>query len=398
LQGGLRIAVIGCGPGGLASALFLHRAGHIVSLFDQFVQPKPLGSGLLIQPSGQHVLRQLGVLDVITAKAAPVTRLSGVNVRNGKRALDMEFGNLGADAMALGIHRASLFQCLLDAVNTQGITVHSGCVFVAANIANERVRPQFASNIDFGTFDLLIDASGGHSPLSSGTEHILPFAAFWTTVDMPIGTKIANSSLDQRYWNASKMAGIMPVGINPATGNQGAAIFWSVKPQETDAMLDRGIQHWHGAFQELWPQAEAFVEQVKSTDALALAVYRHRTGAAVTRTRIFHIGDSWHCTSPQLGQGANMALIDAWAISVAIAQAETLATIGPYYRHLRADHVLLYQWLSRIFTPLYQSDSKILPMVRDFIIHHFGKKPLARDLIAHVVSGSFGDARPNQHP
>lgn len=398
MQGGLRIAVIGCGPGGLASALFLHREGHIVSLFDQFVQPKPLGSGLLIQPSGQQVLRQLGLLDAITAKAAKVTRLSGVNVRNGKRALDMEFGNLGANALALGIHRASLFQCLLDAVITQGIAIYSECTLVDALWDNVRVRPIFASGVDFGTFDLLIDASGAHSPLSSGTDHILPFAAFWTTVDMPIGTNIANSSLDQRYWNASKMAGIMPVGINPATGNQGAAIFWSVKPHEANVMLDRGIQDWHVAFQSLWPQAAAFVEQVRSMDALTLAVYRHRTGAAATRARVFHIGDSWHCTSPQLGQGANMGLIDAWAISVAIAQAETLATVGPYYRHLRADHILLYQWLSWIFTPLYQSDSKTLPMIRDFIIHHFAKKPLARDLIAHVVSGSFGDARPNQHP
>jgi 2-polyprenyl-6-methoxyphenol hydroxylase-like FAD-dependent oxidoreductase len=32
----LDVAIAGCGPAGLATALFLSRAGHRVTLFDQF--------------------------------------------------------------------------------------------------------------------------------------------------------------------------------------------------------------------------------------------------------------------------------------------------------------------------------------------------------------------------
>jgi len=38
-----------------------------------------------------------------------------------------------------------------------------------------------------------------------------------------------------------------------------------------------------------------------------------------------HIGDSAHATSPQLGQGANMALLDALALAVALRESTGLA-------------------------------------------------------------------------
>jgi salicylate hydroxylase len=392
LDGGLNIAVVGCGPGGLASALFLHRAGHAVTVFDQFVVPKPIGSGLLVQPSGQYILERLELLDDITRRAAPVERLYGLNVANGKRALDMEFRHLGEGSVALGIHRSSLFDSLLTAVQGEQIKVHTDCRMIDARVNQANVRPVFASGQDFGTFDLLVDASGAHSSLAGGTEHILPFAAYWTTVDIPTGSNIADAALDQRYHDASKMAGIMPVGINPATGNPGAALFWSVKPENADALLDGGTEQWRAEFLELWPEAIDFVSQVQSADDLTLAIYRHRTGSSVSQKRIVHVGDAWHCTSPQLGQGANMALIDAAAVADAISYADNIDLVGHHYQQLRGDHVLLYQWLSYIFTPMYQSDSRMLPVIRDFIIHNIARTPLVRKVIAKVVSGDLGNA------
>lgn len=49
---GLDIAIAGCGPCGLAAALLLHRAGHHVTLFERFDTPRPIGSGLMLQPTG----------------------------------------------------------------------------------------------------------------------------------------------------------------------------------------------------------------------------------------------------------------------------------------------------------------------------------------------------------
>lgn len=63
------IAIAGCGPAGLAAALFLIRQGHRITLVERFTAPKPVGSGLLLQPSGLAVLDALGLNDPIIAQA-----------------------------------------------------------------------------------------------------------------------------------------------------------------------------------------------------------------------------------------------------------------------------------------------------------------------------------------
>ena len=61
----LDIAIAGAGPAGLATALLLAAAGHRVTVFERFDEPKPVGSGLILQPTGLSVLADLGLLDDI---------------------------------------------------------------------------------------------------------------------------------------------------------------------------------------------------------------------------------------------------------------------------------------------------------------------------------------------
>ena len=48
----MHVAVAGAGPAGLAMALYLKRAGHRVTLLERFVTAAPVGSGLILQPTG----------------------------------------------------------------------------------------------------------------------------------------------------------------------------------------------------------------------------------------------------------------------------------------------------------------------------------------------------------
>ncbi len=47
----------------------------------------------------------------------------------------------------------------------------------------------------------------------------------------------------------------------------------------------------------------------------------------------------------------------------------------------------LYQALSRVFTPFYQSDSVLLPLARDYLVAGLSRLPLAQRLLATIVSG-----------
>src|SRR5688572_23986745 len=106
-MGDLDIAVAGCGIAGLAAALLLRRNGHHVIIYERFAEPRPLGSGLMLQPTGLAVLAELGLAAEIAACSAPIVRIHGRN-RLGETVLDARYADLGMPgACGLGIHRAS---------------------------------------------------------------------------------------------------------------------------------------------------------------------------------------------------------------------------------------------------------------------------------------------------
>ena len=73
----LHTAICGAGPAGLSAALALNAQGHRITLFDQFETPKPLGSGLILQPTGLSVLDWLGVGPRIRSLGSRIDRLPG---------------------------------------------------------------------------------------------------------------------------------------------------------------------------------------------------------------------------------------------------------------------------------------------------------------------------------
>ena len=67
----LRVAITGAGIAGLASAVFLARAGHRVSLFEKMQGIAGYGTGILLKPAGLDVLRRLGLAHNALQSAAP---------------------------------------------------------------------------------------------------------------------------------------------------------------------------------------------------------------------------------------------------------------------------------------------------------------------------------------
>ena len=78
MQRPLDIAIVGAGVTGLACAALLARDGHRVVVHERFEASRPIGSGLMLQPTGQAALARLGLLDDVEALGARVDRLHGV--------------------------------------------------------------------------------------------------------------------------------------------------------------------------------------------------------------------------------------------------------------------------------------------------------------------------------
>jgi len=164
-----------------------------------------------------------------------------------------------------------------------------------------------------------------------------------------------------------------------------ATFFWSIRNDEVIAWRNAGPQAWIDPVSIFWPEAAGFARIAKPVHAR----YRHYTRQPVAGRNVIKIGDAWHATSPQLGQGANMALLDAASLCWALAHQPTIADVLTQHLRQRQIHIRFYQLLSRILTHFYQSDSRILPFSRDILIGPTTEFPLLRGLITMLVTGEL---------
>ncbi|WP_373504747.1 FAD-dependent oxidoreductase [Aestuariivirga sp.] len=385
----LHIAVCGAGIAGLASSLALSAQGHRITLFDQFEAPRPLGSGLILQPTGLAVLDWLGLGQRIRGLGARIDRLYGKASGSGRVVLDVRYDVLG-DERGLAVHRAALFNVLHDAVRAQGIEVETAS-HVKDLDDNSVILNQDRRE---GLFDLVVDALGSRSPLiphAAGPDYrsALGYGAIWASLPWP-GAPFDVNALEQRYDRASVMIGVLPIGRQVETAPEQAAFFWSLKAADFEAWRKAGLDQWKHTVLGHWPDCAGLLDTVTDASQMVMARYDHHTLSLPFGRRIVFIGDSAHATSPQLGQGANMALLDVHALAAALKEnADLRDALGSYARKRRF-HVKLYQGLSRVFTPFYQSDSTLLPMARDHLVSSISRIGPAQKLLARIVSGKFG--------
>lgn len=388
-MGNTTIAIAGCGPAGLAAALALHRQGHAVTLFDRFDAPQPLGSGLMLQPSGMAVLQALGLAEAIAARSAPIERLYGLGA-DGRRVLDARYDELpGPRSLGLGIHRASLFGVLHAAVAAEAIVLAPGHAVTGSHMARGGRWLEFAGRAPDGPFDLVIDALGLHTPLAPPCGRALPFGALWATLPWPGEGPFRRDRLEQRYRAAREMVGVLPTGKRDGAGEE-LALFWSLPADGHDGWLARGLEAWRAEVTALWPECAGLAAQITDPAQVTMARYAHRSLPRPAEERLIHIGDAWHTASPQLGQGANMALLDAWGVAEAMRLSRDPRAVPELTVQLRGAHVALYQWATAFFTPLYQSNAALPALVRDRLLAPASRLWPGKSIQALLMSGLLG--------
>jgi 2-polyprenyl-6-methoxyphenol hydroxylase-like FAD-dependent oxidoreductase len=383
----MNIAIIGYGTAGQAAAILLSRDGHQVEVFERAQELGPVGAGFLLQPTGLQVLWELGVLEQALSHGRAVRRLYG-ETPCGRAVMDMRYAGLRADLFGLGMQRGALFTLLAQArPNVEH--VHRGTRIV--DIDDDVRRVQDDEGRWHGPFDLIVAADGAGSLLRRHTRSVrqdaqYPWGALWCLV--PQGDWEWPDELRQRYVAARKMIGLLPVGTRPGDDVPRLSFFWSLPVSDFDGWRQRGLQPWRDEIASLWPQAQQRLEGIADTSCLARASYRDTIVHRWHRDRLVLLGDAAHAMSPQLGQGVNMALLDAMALRDALrAQIQIDAALAQYQQQRQA-HVSIYQFWSRWLTPLFQSERDFIAKMRDVGFLPLGRVPGGRGHMLRVLSGT----------
>jgi 2-polyprenyl-6-methoxyphenol hydroxylase-like FAD-dependent oxidoreductase len=297
-----RIIVAGGGIGGMAAALALHRAGVDVTVFERAPAFAEVGAGMSLWPNATRILQALGVLEPVLAHGEPVTQF---NLRRPGGQLISAIAMTGFPTPALCIHRAELHRALGRPLPIRSLEVNQRLEeFVQGR---DEVVARFSGGLE-ARADGLVGADGINSVVRSqmcgSGESIYRGYCIWRGIAPEIPGAVRGHISET--WGSGRRFGIMPMG-------QGRVCWYATRngpPGQPDAADGRKAEvlslfrDWHHPIPALIEGTLA--AGIIKTDARDRKPLRHWGQGRVTL-----LGDAAHPITPNVGQGACMAIEDA---------------------------------------------------------------------------------------
>ncbi|MFE4380259.1 FAD-dependent oxidoreductase [Streptomyces cyaneofuscatus] len=308
--------VVGAGIGGLATAIGLRRAGWSVTVLERRTELERYGAAFGIHPTAQAALDRLGVGAALRDHAVPY-RDARIRTPGGRvlTRLPLERIEKKAGRPELLISRPYLVDALLaglDAFGDVPVKLGETVTDVSVLAAGQ---------------DLVVGADGIRSAVRtarfgdrSGPRPVSTVA--W------IGIADFASPVHGETWGSGRFFGLTPV-------EPGRTNWYATVPEATTAdELRASFAGWHDPIprildatdphtwiryemRHLYPALPSFVSADASAGHVAL------------------VGDAAHAMTPNLGQGACTAILDADALTRAVTTAPLPAALRAYDRERR---------------------------------------------------------------
>jgi salicylate hydroxylase len=316
------VGIIGGGIGGLTAALALLRRGIDVEVYEQSTVLQEVGAGVQIGSNGTRVLYALGLKDALSAVQVVPT---GREIRHWRTGETWNWFDLGAASVErfgtphLMLHRSDLLGALAGAVHeVKADTVTLGKRCVGVKQSSDEVAAEFADG-DVRTFPLVIGADGIHSRVRAclfgpGRPEFTGCVAWRGLVPMerlpkhlarPVGTNWLGPQGHVLHYPVRRGELMNFIGIVERGDWQAES--WTI--EGTKAELANDFRGWHA-------DVHILIEGLDVPYKWALMVRdpmdRWSDG------RITLLGDACHPTLPFLGQGAVMAIEDAYLVAASV--------------------------------------------------------------------------------
>ncbi len=336
-----KILIIGGGIGGLACALALIRRGIDVTVHEQASELREVGAGVQIGANGTRVLHALGLKDALAATQFFASGKMARLWNTGETWTTFDLGAIAQErygAPHIFMHRGDLQSALADAIRAEKPdAIRLGRRFAGLTQDDAGVTVTFADG-STATGALAIGADGIRSPVRESlfgkdSPQFVGIVAWRGLVPMHQLPPQISRTAAVNWLGPGGHALHYPVRAGELM-NIVAFIErsdWQVESwteRGTHEELARDFSGWHADLHEILSRIE---EPFKWALMMRPAMPRWSVG------RVTLLGDACHPTLPFLGQGAVMAIEDAYVLAGCIARhAGSPAAFAAYEAERRA--------------------------------------------------------------
>ncbi|KAJ9134262.1 Monooxygenase [Pleurostoma richardsiae] len=344
----LRIAIIGAGMGGLATALALARKGFKdIQVYEMASNLGFVGAGIQLAPNLVRILSRLGCWDSIEAEATDVLEAS---IRDGATNEELTHVHMPDIRKRYGFphctgHRASLAGGLFDACEKEpAITFHFSNSFEQIDqylpTVKFTVQPREGEPRQVEC-DVLLGADGVKSKVRADIlgEKGLPAvvedtgqAAYRIMIprekmasDPEMLALIESNQVtrwigEKRHWIAYPVSGKTIYNMSSTQPD----LHFAAAPSAT--YTTRGSkQAMFDVFSDFCPLVHRLMDQVPDGEVCEWRLRVHKPLPTWVHETVALVGDACHPTLPHLNQGAAMAIEDAAALAEVLARAPDTA-------------------------------------------------------------------------
>lgn len=380
-----RIGIIGFGMAGATSAYLLARDGHAVTLLEKSDIVGPVGAGILLQASGQSVLKHLGILEKVLDHAAPLEELYARKL-SGRTLIRTRFCDFAPGYHSYGVHRGVLFNALRELVNTQSIDIRLGSEIIGKEETADGVTLRDARGRSHGPFDFVLAGDGSRSSfreMCGFKASVKKYTHGTLWVNTP-GSGLPGKLLQVVQGNR-RLFGLLPLGDGLVS------LYWGLPAREFEATRSRGLEALKKDILAFAPEAAPVLDYVFDIDQFLFTTYQHvHMRRWHDEGRVQFLGDSAHAMSPHLGQGVNLAMVDAWRLTKSLREQPTPELAFRAFRKAQRAYIRYYATVTYLLSPFFQSDWRILGCGRDCVLPWLPYVPFVKRQMLLTVCGLKG--------
>src|SRR5689334_16224254 len=351
------IAIIGAGIGGVAAGVALRQVGFSVKSFERASHLREAGAGMSLWPNGTGVLRKLGLLAAVASQGQSGAHFL-VRSQTGKTL--MEIGTAEAETPTVCVHRAHLLRVLADALPMECLAL--GHELADMQFLGDKVELRF-TNGEQAICDGIVGADGIHSRMRGRLMRpskpvYRGYAIFRGIADVPDHFSLEHNS---ESWGAGSRFGVLAIGDNKVCWY--ATVNSASLPQHADwpkERLEHLFSRWHHPIPEL----------IAATDPSAIMMNLacdRQPARSWSSDPVTLIGDASHALTPNLGQGACMAMEDALVLANCLKSQQSVMAAFRLYEAKRYVRVRNAIWRSRWLGEVGQWENRAVVLARNAV-------------------------------